>query len=148
MSEFDLSDVKVGDTVYIVSSDGRDRPYESVVKTVGRKYITVDNGYYTKFNKENGINSEWCHWRMYSSKQAYEAEQEMKEIDFGALQTLRYIHKKNTEMFYYHAADFRLGAGASQAQAQTAENADGQSVRRNGVLCRLRREDVSEPPQE
>ena len=35
-----------------------------------------------------------------------EAEQEMKEIDFGALQTLRYIHKKNTEMFYYHAADF------------------------------------------
>ena len=49
---------------------------------------------------------------------------------------------------YYHAADFRLGAGASQTQAQTAENADGQSVRRNGLLCRLRREDVSEPPQE
>ena len=35
-----------------------------------------------------------------------EAEAEMKEIDFGALQTLRYIHKKNTEMFYYHAADY------------------------------------------
>ena len=35
-----------------------------------------------------------------------EAEQEMQEIDFGALQTLRYIHKKNTEMFYYHAADY------------------------------------------
>ena len=35
-----------------------------------------------------------------------DAEQEMKEIDFGALQTLRYIHKKNTEMFYYHAADY------------------------------------------
>jgi hypothetical protein len=35
-----------------------------------------------------------------------EAEMEMKEIDFGALQTLRYIHKKNTEMFYYHAADY------------------------------------------
>lgn len=35
-----------------------------------------------------------------------EAEQEMKEIDFGALQTLRYIHKKNTEMFYYHAAEY------------------------------------------
>ena len=35
-----------------------------------------------------------------------EAEQEMKEIDFGALQTLCYIHKKNTEMFYYHAADY------------------------------------------
>ena len=35
-----------------------------------------------------------------------EAEQEMQEIDFGALQTLRYIHKKNTEMFYYHAAEY------------------------------------------
>ena len=35
-----------------------------------------------------------------------DAEQEMKEIDFRALQTLRYIHKKNTEMFYYHAADY------------------------------------------
>lgn len=76
MSEFDLSGVKVGDTVYIVSSDGRDRPYESVVKTVGRKYITVDSGYYTKFNKENGFNVEWTQWRLYPSKRAYEVEQE------------------------------------------------------------------------
>lgn len=52
MNEFDLSGVKVGDTVYIVSTDRMDRPYESVVKTVGRKYITVNTGYYTKFNKE------------------------------------------------------------------------------------------------
>ena len=35
-----------------------------------------------------------------------EAEQEMRELDFGALQTLRYIHKNNTEMFYYHAAEY------------------------------------------
>ena len=35
-----------------------------------------------------------------------DAEQEMKDIDFGALQTLRYIHKKNTDLFYYHAADY------------------------------------------
>lgn len=35
-----------------------------------------------------------------------EAEQEMQEIDFGALQTLRYIHKENTKLFYYHAADY------------------------------------------
>ena len=52
MNNIDLSGVKVGDTVYVVSEDGRNKPYESVVKTVGRKYITVDNGYYTKFNKE------------------------------------------------------------------------------------------------
>ena len=35
-----------------------------------------------------------------------EAEHEMREIDFEALQTLRYIHKNNTEMFFYHAADY------------------------------------------
>ena len=93
MNEFDLSGVKVGDTVYIVPSDSRDRPYESVVKTVGRKYITVDNGYYTKFNKENGINPEWSHWRMYSSKQAYEAEREMNNM-------MRYI-TRNIDRCYF-----------------------------------------------
>ena len=35
-----------------------------------------------------------------------EAEREMKEINFGALQTLRYIHAENSDMFYYHAADY------------------------------------------
>ncbi len=35
-----------------------------------------------------------------------DAEQEMQGIDFSALQTLRYIHKKNTELFFYHAADY------------------------------------------
>ena len=42
-----------------------------------------------------------------AAKQVFvDAEQEMREIDFSALQTLRYIHKKNTEMFYDHAADY------------------------------------------
>ena len=45
--------------------------------------------------------------RMNAAEQVFlDAEQEMKEIDFRALQTLRYIHKKNTEMFYYHAAEY------------------------------------------
>lgn len=35
-----------------------------------------------------------------------DAEQEMQGIDFSSLQTLRYIHKKNMEMFYYHATDY------------------------------------------
>lgn len=76
MNNIDLSGVKVGDTVYIVSEDGRDKPYESVVKTVGRKYITLDSAYYAKFNKENGISVEWPQWRLYPSKRAYEVEQE------------------------------------------------------------------------
>ena len=45
--------------------------------------------------------------QMDAAKQVFlEAEGEMKEIDFEALQTLRYIHKENTEMFYYHAAEY------------------------------------------
>lgn len=35
-----------------------------------------------------------------------EAEQEMEKIDFRALQTLHYIDKKDTDMFYYHAVDY------------------------------------------
>lgn len=34
------------------------------------------------------------------------AEKEMKMIDFNALKTLQYIHKENTEMFYYHADEY------------------------------------------
>ena len=97
MDEFDLSGIKVGDTVYIVPSDSRDRPYESVVKTVGRKYITVVGGYYTKFDKENGICPEWCNWRMYSSKQAYEAEQERAKM-------MKYI-TRNIDRCYFARAE-------------------------------------------
>ena len=35
-----------------------------------------------------------------------DAEHEMKEIDFSALRTLRYIHKENMDMFYYHADEY------------------------------------------
>ena len=34
------------------------------------------------------------------------AEQDMKEIDFNALKTLRYIHKENADMLYYHADEY------------------------------------------
>ncbi len=35
-----------------------------------------------------------------------DAEQEMKAIDFGALQTLHFIHKNDADTFYYNAADY------------------------------------------
>ena len=34
------------------------------------------------------------------------AEQDMADVCFESLKTLRYIHKKNSNMFYYHAVDF------------------------------------------
>lgn len=34
------------------------------------------------------------------------AEQDMAEIDFDAVKTLRFIHKKNDDMLYYHAKDY------------------------------------------
>lgn len=34
------------------------------------------------------------------------AEQDMAEIDFEAIKTLRFIHKKNDDMLYYHAKDY------------------------------------------
>lgn len=42
-----------------------------------------------------------------AAEQVFEiAEHDMKEIDFSALKTLRYIHKKNLEMLYDHAAEY------------------------------------------
>lgn len=34
------------------------------------------------------------------------AEQDMAEINFEAVKTLRYIHEKNDQMLYYHAVDY------------------------------------------
>ena len=75
MTDIDLTGIKVGDTVYIVSSDQRETPHEAVVTIVGRKYITVDNGYYSKFSKEDGFCTEWSQWRLYpsGSVEAYKA---------------------------------------------------------------------------
>lgn len=45
--------------------------------------------------------------RLEAAEQVFKnAEQEMAAIDFGPLKTLRYIHKKNPDMFYYHAEEY------------------------------------------
>lgn len=80
-----------------------------------------------------------------------EAEHEMKEIDFVALQTLRYIHKKNTEMFYYHAADYI--ATERDICLEDAQEYDAISFQVSGeklleVLEHGRTEEVSEPDTE
>ena len=46
-----MLEVKKGDTVYIASSDRRINDFTSTVKSVGKKWITIDNGgYKTKKN--------------------------------------------------------------------------------------------------
>jgi hypothetical protein len=80
MRRIDLSGIKKGDSVYVVSPDTRNKPYEATVKTVGRKYITIDNGWNSKYDKETGFNIELSAWRIYPSKREYEVEQERYEM--------------------------------------------------------------------
>ena len=80
-----------------------------------------------------------------------DAEQEMKEIDFEALQTLRYIHKKNTEMFYYHAAEYI--ATEREICIEDAKEYDAISLQVSGeqlleVFEHGRQEEVSESDSE
>ena len=77
-----------------------------------------------------------------------DAEQEMKAIDFSALQTLRYIHKKNSDMFYYHAADYI--ASERDICLEDAQEYDTISLQVSGeklleVFDNVRKEEVPEP---
>ena len=90
--------------------------------------------------------------RMDDAEQVFlDAEQEMEEIDFDALQTLRYIHKKNTEMFYYHAAEFI--AIERELCLENAQKYDAISIQISGeklleVFENGRTEEVSESDYE
>jgi hypothetical protein len=90
--------------------------------------------------------------QMEAAEQVFlEAEAEMKEINFGALQTLRYIHKKNTEMFYYHAADYI--ATERELCLEDAQEYDAISLQVSGeqlleVFEHGRQEEVSESDSE
>lgn len=80
-----------------------------------------------------------------------DAEREMTEIDFGALQTLRYIHKKNTEMFYYYAPDYI--ATEREICLEEAQEYDAISLQVSGekileVFEHGRTEEVSKPDVE
>ena len=90
--------------------------------------------------------------KMDAAEQVYlDAEQEMNEIDFRALQTLRYIHKENTDMFYHHAADYI--ATEREICLEDVREYDAISLQISGerlleVFEHGRQEEVSEPDAE
>jgi len=67
--------IQVGSQVYIVPNDTRDKPYYAVVTKIGHKYITVDDGYYNRFNIHDHRSADYNGWnprlKLYESKEAY-----------------------------------------------------------------------------
>jgi hypothetical protein len=89
-----LSDLKVGDTVFVVEATWRrDDPIatrHAMVLSMGRKLITVESkwGKPDKFDKESGIQSSTTNYkdRIYVSQEAYEAGRALTKA-FGKLRS-------------------------------------------------------------
>lgn len=61
-----IKDLKKGDTVYIYTSDTRNRNYEAKVVSIGRKYITIDNPQWmNQFGKETLQCVQWGAYSLY-----------------------------------------------------------------------------------
>lgn len=79
MYGIDYNQIKKGDIVYIVSDDRRNKPYNAKVTSIGRKYITIDDGWRSKFNKETGIMEDWSTWTLYPNEEIYRLIETNKE---------------------------------------------------------------------
>lgn len=79
MYRIDYSQIKKGDTVYIASDDKRNKPYSAKVTSIGRKYITIDNGCESKFDKETGNMENWSTWTLYPNEEIYRMVEMSKE---------------------------------------------------------------------
>ena len=79
MYGIDYSQIKKGDIVYIASDDVRNKPFNAKVISVGKKYITTDNGWKSKFDKETGSMIDWSTWTLYPNEEIYKLVQENKE---------------------------------------------------------------------
>lgn len=66
-----MLEVKKGDTVYIASSDSRVNDFTSTVKSVGKKYITIDNGGY-KFSQDTHICEQWGVYTIFKNKEEFD----------------------------------------------------------------------------
>ena len=62
-----MLEVKKGDTVYIASSDRRVNDFTSTVKSVGKKWITIDNGY--KFSQDTHECEQWGVYTIFKDKE-------------------------------------------------------------------------------
>jgi hypothetical protein len=63
-----MLEVKKGDMVYIASSDRRINDFTSTVKSVGKKWITIDNGNY-KFSQDTHICEQWGVYTIFKNKE-------------------------------------------------------------------------------
>lgn len=79
MYGIDYNQIKKGDIVYIVSDDRRNKPYNAKVTSIGRKYITIDDGWKSKFDKETGVMKDWSTWTLYPNEEIYRLTETNKE---------------------------------------------------------------------
>lgn len=87
--------IQIGSKVYIVPNDTRHVPYYRTVKSIGRKYITVDDNLsYARFDiitKESICDkSGWNpHLTLYENKAEYEAEQKVSNLKHSLLISIK-----------------------------------------------------------
>lgn len=61
-----IKGLKKGDTVFIYTSDKRNKNYEAKVVSIGRKYITIDNPHWmNQFDKETLQCEQWRAYSLY-----------------------------------------------------------------------------------
>ena len=66
-----MLEIKKGDTVYIASSDSRVNDFTSTVKSVGKKWITIDDGGY-KFSQVTHICEQWGVYSIFKNKEEFD----------------------------------------------------------------------------
>lgn len=62
-----IDELKKGDVVSCISRDSRNGNVEVTVKSIGRKYITVDgvNVSYSKYERESLLCANWSGWELF-----------------------------------------------------------------------------------
>lgn len=62
-----IDELKKGDVVSCISRDSRSGNVEATVKSIGRKYITVDgvNKSYSKYERETLVCADWSSWELF-----------------------------------------------------------------------------------
>lgn len=95
MYQIDYSQIKKGDIVYIASDDSRNKPYSAKVASVGKKYITIDDGWKSKFCIETGSMKDWSTWTLYPNEEAYRLAETNKEHILYINRNIDYVMRWN-----------------------------------------------------
>lgn len=73
--------IKRGDKVFVYTSDTRQRNYETTVKSVGPKFITVDGvgSWMNKFSKKTLVCEQWSSYQLFlGTEEEYNNHEETK----------------------------------------------------------------------